>query len=290
MSTMKAEWQTDWDVASPPEIGYVSVRADEGAWVDGAWPQFEYRDLGLTDVSDGKLGGRHIRSKPAGPRGETGWHCHHLDFEFLFVLSGSITIEGETGETYRLGPGAAGHQPALFWHNESDASDDFECVQITVPGEPATITDRDAELPAREVAAAPIYTFDTPENYVLGAGPRRFFRYRDLGSRALTDGRIHIHVVRASEPGAGTGWHYHSMAQWFMILDGWSVIRVETMPKHDLRTLDSMCVGRGPEMRHNVAPFSGDYAVLELCIPAEYETIAVAPPEGADAPPEGAQE
>ena len=42
-----------------------------------------------------------------------------------------------------------------------------------------------------------------------------------------------------------------------------------------------MCVGRGPHMRHNVTNFSGDYAVLEMCVPAEYDTIAVDAPEGA---------
>jgi hypothetical protein len=36
-------------------------------------------------------------------------------------------------------------------------------------------------------------------------------------------------------------------------------------------------------MRHNVTDFSADYLVLEMCIPAEYETIAVDEPEGADA-------
>jgi quercetin dioxygenase-like cupin family protein len=92
-----------------------------------------------------------------------------------------------------------------------------------------------------------------------------------------------MHVVQATgQPGEGTGWHYHSMAQWFMILRGRSDIRVETRPRQPLNVGDTMCIGAGPQMRHNVAPYSGDYSVLEMCIPAEYETTAVDPPEGSD--------
>src|SRR5690606_8170998 len=112
------------------------------------------------------------------------------------------------------------------------------------------------------------YSNDDFENYELGNGPRKFFYYRDLGTKEQTDGRIHLHLVQATEPGAGTGWHYHSMAQWFMILRGTSTIAVEDHTYQPLVRGDAMCVGRGPDMRHNVAPFSRDYVVLEMCVPA----------------------
>jgi hypothetical protein len=71
------------------------------------------------------------------------------------------------------------------------------------------------------------------------------------------------------------------MAQWFMILGGQGHIRVEDGPDLELNRIDAMCIGSGPKMRHNVAPFSGDYAVLEMCVPADYDTVAVDKPEGA---------
>jgi hypothetical protein len=80
------------------------------------------------------------------------------------------------------------------------------------------------------------------------------------------------------------------MAQWFMIVGGESWIRVEDRPTEHITVGDSMCIGSGEHMRHNVAPFSGDYAVLEMCVPAEYDTVAVPPPEGADTAPSGARE
>ena len=193
-----------------------------------------------------------------------------------------------------FGPGSAGYQPGLYWHREISRSGDLECVRITSPAAGARIDGLDTPLPDR-AATLPsdrtaIYTHDLDENYELGAGPRKFFRYRDLGTRGPSENRIHIHVVRATEPGAGTGWHYHSMAQWFMIVGGESWIRVEDRPTEHIRVGDSMCIGSGEHMRHNVAPFIGDYAVLEMCVPAEYETIAVPRPEGADRTPDGARE
>ena len=175
--------------------------------------------------------------------------------------------------------GGAAYQPRGYRHRFDEVSPDFEAVEITGP---ATLTSDTATEAGPDSSAAPVYSDDSDENYVMANGPRPFFKYRDLGTRGPTEERMHIHVVRATgQPGEGTGWHYHTMAQWFMILGGESDIRVEDGPRITLRVGDTMCIGSGTGQRHNVAPFSGDYAVLEVCVPAVYETIAVEAPDGA---------
>ena len=67
-----------------------------------------------------------------------------------------------------------------------------------------------------------------------------------------------------------------------MAIDGTSVIRVEDIPHKDIKAFDCGCVGSGPEMRHNVTKYSADYAVLEMCVRADYDTTAVHEPEGAE--------
>jgi quercetin dioxygenase-like cupin family protein len=294
MSTgSSTKWMSGWTVDEPAQIGYVSVGKDEGTWTPRS-SGLEVRDLGLADASDGKIGCQHLRAAGETITAGDEWHCYDLDFEFFYVLKGTLKLENQEGEVTEFGPGGAGYHPGFYWHRSLEISGDAEIVRITSPATGERFEGRDTPLPERAATLDPnrtaIYSHDIDENYELGAGPRKFFKYRDLGTRIPTEERIHLHVVRATEPGAGTGWHYHSMAQWFMIVGGESWIGVEDNPNKHISVGDSMCIGSGEHQRHNVAPFSGDYAVLEMCVPAEYETIAVSKPEGADAAPEGARE
>jgi quercetin dioxygenase-like cupin family protein len=271
-----ADWATGWTAAEPLQLEYAWAPRDGGEWADSAHGGLEARDLGLAAASGGKMGVNHLRAKAGAARDEDPI-AHAVDFEYLYVLAGSITIEPDGGEPVTLGPDDTVQLPRGARHRRTGVSDDFEAVEIVAPA--VYETTRDADV---EAAGEPLFTFEGPDAYTLGDGPRKFFNYRDLGTRGPTADRIHLHCVKATgTPGEGTGWHYHSMAQWFMILGGQGHIRVEDGPDIELNRIDAMCIGSGPQMRHNVAPFSGDYAVLEMCVPAAYETIAVDRPEGA---------
>ena len=73
----------------------------------------------------------------------------------------------------------------------------------------------------------------------------------------------------------GTGWHNHTMSQLFVVLSGWANIAVGGRGERVMRAGDAMCLRAG--MRHDVPAYSADYTVLEMCIPADYETAAAAP-------------
>jgi mannose-6-phosphate isomerase-like protein (cupin superfamily) len=115
-------------------------------------------------------------------------------------------------------------------------------------------------------------TADGEDAYVQGEGPRAYFRYRDLGVAEATGRRIHIHLVRSTKAiSGGTGWHSHSMGQLFYVLRGWADLAVERQPWVKMVAGDAMCIAKG--MKHNVPGFSEDYLVLEMCIPADYDTV-----------------
>ena len=269
-------WTDGWTAQAPIQIGYAWAPKDGGDWVAGE-DGFEHRDLGLASASDGALGVHHIRAGSTGPRDD--WQAHNVDFDFLYVLAGTATLETAPGEQHALAPGTTTVRVPAAPHRLSGVSDDFEAVRITAPAEFSTQTWTTAPLGTDDDGF--VISHETPENYVRGAGPREYFLYRDLQTKGPTDDRIHIHIVRATEPGEGTGWHFHTMAQWFLIIGGSSIIGVEDRPPQPLRVGDAMCVGFGPTMRHNVTDFSADYAVLEMCVPAVYDTIAVDAPAGA---------
>jgi hypothetical protein len=270
-------WRDGWTAGEPAEIGFAWAAADGGAYADLRGDGLLYRDLGLEQASGGALGVQRVRVGDAAAASQ--WRTLDVDFDFLYVLAGSANVENEDGDTASFGTGGCAVHPGGMRYRLTDLSPDFEAVHVTAPASFELTLGESGGGRASEPA---VYTHELPENYVKGNGPRAYFSYRDLGTRGPTDGRIHFHIVRASEAGPGTGWHYHSMAQWFMVIGGSAVIRVEDRPHQPLKPLDAMCVGRGPRMRHNVTKFSADYAVLEMCIPAEYETTAVDEPEGAD--------
>jgi quercetin dioxygenase-like cupin family protein len=288
MSTQaNTPWMTGWTVDAPLRIDFARVDRDWGTWEPGAVSWLEYRNLELDQASGGKLGCQHVRraGEPAGD--DEAWQANDLDFQLLYVLRGSATLATEDGET-RLDAESAAVIPALVRHALTDLSDDFEAVEIAAPADYDVAWGRTAPLPERAATLDParkvVVTHDDADQYVTGAGPRSFFEYRNLGARGPSDGRVHVHVVHAlGQPHeAGTGWHYHTMAQWFMVLGGAADIRVEDQPRKHLDPIDCMCIGSGENMRHVVDRVSADYKVLEMCIPSEYETIPVDTPDKAD--------
>ncbi len=112
------------------------------------------------------------------------------------------------------------------------------------------------------------------------AGLRGFFEYRDLGIKAATGGRVGGHVIRA-KPGAdhgGTGWHRHALdVQLVYILRGW--VRFDYEGVGEVLLEASACVHQPPGVRYVEIAHSDDVEILEITLPAEFETEAVAAPE-----------
>ncbi len=241
----------------------------------------QYRDLGLKRATGGLMRAEHIRV--AGQfENKTGWHCHDLDFQFVYVLKGHVLFRTEDGETVTLRAGDAAHLPPFYRHDEFEFAPDFEVVEITAPADVGTIVGRDTApppQPARPGRAANFaVSYDRPEAYKVGDGPRRFLAYRDAAVTAATGRRVNINVVRNSKAGdSSTGWHYHTLAcQFVYVLKGWSRVQVEGQGEFTVRAGDAMTLPR--LLKHDVTGFSSDFTVLELNIPADYETIACEAP------------
>jgi hypothetical protein len=272
------EWKTGWTIEAPVSIGYAWAGSEEGDFLD-LGDGLLRRDLNLESASAGALSVHEIR--PADTAQTTEWRALDVDFDFLYVLVGETTIEGEDGTNTTLGVGGCAIHPPLYRYRFANFSEDFSGVHVTSPATFGTAYG-DAPRPSEPSGRKPVYSHDTPDQYVKGNGPRSYFLYRDLGAKELTDGRVHFHIVRATQAGPGTGWHWHTMSQWFMVIGGTSVIRIEDKPHKNIKPFDCGCVGSGPDMRHNVTKYSADYAVLEMCVPADYDTTGVDEPEGAD--------
>ena len=112
------------------------------------------------------------------------------------------------------------------------------------------------------------------ENPFVSGGLRAYREYRDLGIGEATGGRVHAHVIRTTKPcpEGGSGLHYHDVEfQMVMVLRGTSTVWFEGKGEVTFEAGD--CWIQPPRIRHNVLHYSDDYEVLEITLPAEYETV-----------------
>ncbi len=114
------------------------------------------------------------------------------------------------------------------------------------------------------------------ENRFESGGLRTYREYRDLGVADATGGRIHAHIVRTTRPcpEGGSGRHYHDLEfQLVYCLKGRSTVWFEGHGEVNFEAGDSWI--QPPRIHHNVLYYSDDYQVLEITLPAEYETVQV---------------
>jgi mannose-6-phosphate isomerase-like protein (cupin superfamily) len=263
-------WPAEWTESQSPAVGYSYVAGDSTQWSDGPWEGSQQLDLELTEASGGSLGSRRLRLSADF---DSGSEVSPYEFNFIYVRAGEIDLESD-GSTLSLADDDAVQLPLGTSYALRSAAG-AELIQINVPAVAEGVVGQEG---------SPVVLRESDDVWKVGAGPRRFFSYRDLETSEPSEGRIHLHAVRAAEPQpGGTGWHYHSMAQIFVILAGEGVISVEGQGTISLKPGDAMCVGSGPSMRHNVSWFNPAYRLIELCAPAEYDTMAADPPPGFDA-------
>lgn len=106
-------------------------------------------------------------------------------------------------------------------------------------------------------------------------GLRSFFEYRDLGIEQATEGKVVAHVIRAA---AGKDFssqaHFHKTSfQLVYVLKGW--IEFEYEGQGIVRLEAGSCVHQPPEIRHREVGHSEDLELLEVVLPASFETQEV---------------
>ena len=106
-------------------------------------------------------------------------------------------------------------------------------------------------------------------------GLRAFFEYRDLGIAKATDGQFVAHVIRAAEGADFSGQpHLHeTQFQFVYILKGW--IEFEYEGQGIVRLIEGSSVHQPPGIRHREIGHSEDLELLEIVMPADFETKEV---------------
>ena len=123
--------------------------------------------------------------------------------------------------------------------------------------------------PAKQVFAASFLKSSPFEKGQL----RDYFMDRDLGFAKATQGMVTALVHRAHKPcpAGGTGRHQHGVAfQMVYVLKGWCVFEFEGQGTVRFETGDSWL--QPPGIKHTTLDYSADCELLEIVMPAEFET------------------
>jgi quercetin dioxygenase-like cupin family protein len=107
-------------------------------------------------------------------------------------------------------------------------------------------------------------------------GLRAYFEYRDLGIAKATQGRVMAQVIRPYGEKLRGDEHYHVLDfQMVYVLAGWARVWLEGVGEVTLEKGSSMY--QQPGIKHRVLEYSADYTVIEITMPAEFETVQTAP-------------
>ena len=137
-----------------------------------------------------------------------------------------------------------------------------------------------ARRPKAKAKARPIQKFSVShyrEEDFKDGGLRSHATYRDLGITAATNGMVRAHVIRHVRPADHEGaakLHYHDVQfQMVYVLKGW--LRTEFEGQGEFTMREGSCWLQPPRILHAVREYSDDCELLEIILPAEFETVTL---------------
>ncbi len=106
-------------------------------------------------------------------------------------------------------------------------------------------------------------------------GLRSYAKYRDLGLAPATGGMVQAHVIRfipPFKPEDVSTPHFHDVElQMIYVLKGWYKTEFEGEGVHTFH--EGACWLQPAKIKHTVLGYSDDCELLEIVLPAEFETV-----------------
>jgi quercetin dioxygenase-like cupin family protein len=124
-----------------------------------------------------------------------------------------------------------------------------------------------------------------PQRFVLShhreedfdQGLRPYSAYRDLGIAPATNGMVQAHVIRMTKPFTAEEVaipHYHDVDfQMVYVLKGWFRSEFEGQGAHTFHA--GSCWIQPPKIKHTVLGYSDDCELLEIVLPADFDTVTL---------------
>ena len=235
---------------------------------------FSYRDLGIMAASKGRIVAQINRANyQLTKEGEL--HHHTLTHQINLVLKGNAIMKFEGFGKVELKTGTSFYMPPNIKHTLVSCSANFTTMEICVPANFDTIEDNPETFSETTELPRAFFMQTAEQGTFEIKGLRDYLSYRDLGIAKETQGAMLAQVIRA-EGGAYQGngdWHYHILDDQFVyILQGWANVQFEG--QEPVRVKSGTCFYQPSEIKHAFLACSQDFEALEVCLPAEFETIS----------------
>ena len=121
------------------------------------------------------------------------------------------------------------------------------------------------------------FTFSHHREEDFDQGLRTYAKYRDLGIAPATGGMVQAHVIRfipPFRPEEVSTPHYHDVDfQMVYVLKGWIKSEFEGEGAHTFYA--GSCWIQPPKIKHTVLGYSDDCELLEIVLPADFETVTL---------------
>ncbi|GEM_PF-186971 len=110
------------------------------------------------------------------------------------------------------------------------------------------------------------------------SGLRTYAQYRDLGIVDATHGMVRAHVLRFVEPcdpAVVSKLHFHdTQFQMVYVLKGW--VKTELEGEGEVTMRQGSAWTQPPHIKHKINDYSEDAELLEVILPADFETVELA--------------
>lgn len=116
---------------------FVFSQAEGAEWGPFRLPGYKCRDTTIGENTKGVAGVQVVRPDGGAPV----WASHDTDILFGFVMGGHVTLEGEERDDFALEAGDAYVIPPGMKTRLGAPSDDFELLEVTLPGTFNTMTE-----------------------------------------------------------------------------------------------------------------------------------------------------
>jgi quercetin dioxygenase-like cupin family protein len=259
----------------PTEHAFIVRRLkDNTPWVVGR-AGMQYRDL-----IPGRLGGSiiasHIRVPDAGPVPDM-VHYHTVGFQLIFCIHGWVRLVYEDqGPPFVLRAGDCVIQPPQIRHRVLESSENLQVVEIGVPAEHITTVDHEMSLPNAIVNplrdfGGQVFCRSQAQHAIWKPWRLRGFEARDTGIGRATAGVASVHVARAAGDTGGQVTSHSSDILFTFVLSGSVTLRGDAQDAHLLTEGDAYVIP--PHLRTSLSDASSDLQLLEVSLPAEFETV-----------------